>query len=113
MVWLSLFAYRLFARYDDLAARAAIEHPNTANSPLSHGKNWRNSRRRRVMTQQFRYLFAALILLAAAVPGDAADLTLKRVVLSTGGRGYFEYQAAVAGDATLTLRVPPDQADDG
>src|SRR5579863_4915521 len=48
----------------------------------------------------------------AASPGRAADLTLKRVVLSTGGVGYFEYEATVEGDATLSLDVPLDQVDD-
>ncbi len=32
-----------------------------------------------------------------ALPAAAADLALKRVVLSTGGVGYFEYEAAVDG----------------
>src|SRR5271170_4696210 len=54
---------------------------------------------------------AASVLLAAA-PAGAAELVLKRVVLSTGGVGYFEYEAAVAGDATLALDVPLDQVDD-
>ncbi len=50
--------------------------------------------------------------LLATSPADAADLVLKRVVLSTGGVGYFEYEAAVEGDATLALDVPLDQVDD-
>jgi hypothetical protein len=54
---------------------------------------------------------AASVLLAAA-PTHAADLVLRRVVLSTGGVGYFEYEAAVEGDATLALDVPLDQVDD-
>jgi hypothetical protein len=45
-------------------------------------------------------------------PADAAELALKRVVLSTGGVGYFEYEAAVEGNATLALDVPLDQVDD-
>ena len=49
---------------------------------------------------------------SAGAPADAADLVLKRVVLSTGGVGYFEYEAAVEGDATLALDVPLDQVDD-
>ena len=48
----------------------------------------------------------------AAAPADAADLVLKRVVLSTGGVGYFEYEADVQGDATLSLDVALDQVDD-
>ena len=45
-------------------------------------------------------------------PADTADLALKRVVLSSGGVGYFEYEAPVEGDAALTLDVPLDQVDD-
>ena len=45
-------------------------------------------------------------------PAAAADLALKRVVLSSGGVGYFEYEAPVEGDATVTLDVPLDQVDD-
>jgi hypothetical protein len=47
-----------------------------------------------------------------ATPSGAANLTLKRVVLSSGGVGYFEYEAPVEGDATVTLDVPLDQVDD-
>ena len=52
---------------------------------------------------------AALFIVPAA---RAADLALQRVVLSTGGVGYFEYAAQVTGDATLSLDVPLDQMDD-
>src|SRR2546423_7686504 len=52
------------------------------------------------------------VVLLAALPAGAADLVLKRVALSTGGVGYFEYEAAVEGDATLALDVPLDQVDD-
>ncbi|MEM1046536.1 MAG: DUF4139 domain-containing protein [Pseudomonadota bacterium] len=48
-----------------------------------------------------------------AGPASAAgDLALKRVMLSTGGVGYFEYEAEVDGDADLSLRVALDQVDD-
>ncbi|MGH6720161.1 MAG: hypothetical protein ACREER_12675, partial [Alphaproteobacteria bacterium] len=40
------------------------------------------------------------------------DLRLARVVLSTGGVGYFEFRATVEGDATLALDVPLAQVDD-
>ena len=43
-------------------------------------------------------------------PAHAADLSLQRVMLSSGGVGYFEYEAAVDGDATFSLDVPIDQA---
>ena len=42
----------------------------------------------------------------------AAELTLKRVMLSTGGVGYFEYEATVNGDEVLQLPVRLDQVDD-
>ncbi|PWC80912.1 hypothetical protein TSH100_28645 [Azospirillum sp. TSH100] len=40
------------------------------------------------------------------------QLTLTRVLLSTGGVGYFEYEATVSGDADLSLEVRRDQVDD-
>ena len=33
-------------------------------------------------------------------------------MLSSGGVGYFEYEAVVDGNATLSLDVPLDQVDD-
>lgn len=42
----------------------------------------------------------------------AQDLTLKRVMLSSGGLGYFEYEANIDGDATLKLTVSLGQVDD-
>src|SRR5579872_4323401 len=42
----------------------------------------------------------------------AQELTLKRVMLSSAGLGYFEYEARVDGDAVLKLTVPLDQVDD-
>jgi hypothetical protein len=56
------------------------------------------------------WILAAL--LAATGAAHAADLSLRRVVLSSGGVGYFEYAASVDGDATLSLDVPLDQVDD-
>ena len=40
------------------------------------------------------------------------SLPLKRVMLSTGGVGYFEHEATVTGDAELSLEVRLDQVDD-
>jgi hypothetical protein len=45
-------------------------------------------------------------------PANAADLSLQRIMLSSGGVGYFEYEATVDGNATLSLDVPLDQVDD-
>ena len=59
--------------------------------------------------------FLAVPLLAApSLAADAAPnaLALKRVLLSTGGVGYFEHEARVTGDAALTLEVRRDQVDD-
>jgi hypothetical protein len=42
----------------------------------------------------------------------AQDLALKRVMLSSGGLGYFEYEATVDDDATLKLTVSLGQVDD-
>lgn len=50
--------------------------------------------------------------LGTALPAAAGDLTLRRVMLSTGGVGYFEYEAMVSGDALLSLEVRRDQVDD-
>lgn len=58
-------------------------------------------------------LLASTALLLAATPVWADDgLVLKRVLLSTGGVGYFEYEARVTGDAALSLEVRRDQVDD-
>src|SRR5262249_3185557 len=43
---------------------------------------------------------------------QAPTLELKRVMLSLGGVGYFEFEATVNGDAELTLPVRLDQVDD-
>ena len=53
---------------------------------------------------------AAAALMASGA--DAADLALKRVLLSTGGVGLYEYEAEVEGDATIELKAPLDQIDD-
>ncbi len=53
-----------------------------------------------------------VLLLLGATPAVAADLALKRVMLSSAGVGYFEYEAEVDGPATLGLDVPLDQVDD-
>jgi hypothetical protein len=58
-----------------------------------------------------RWLIVALLSLLT-LPAVAQDLALKRVMLSSGGLGYFEYEAAVEGDATLRLTVSLDQVDD-
>ncbi len=53
---------------------------------------------------------AGLWPLARAVAADTP--TLKRVLLSTGGVGYFEFEAKVSGNDELSLPVRVDQIDD-
>ena len=53
---------------------------------------------------------AALALLSLSA--EAGELKLKRVMLSSGGVGYFEYQADVDGWETLEIPVRLDQVDD-
>jgi len=55
--------------------------------------------------------FAATMSLALCATA-ADDWTLRRVMLSTGGVGYFEYEATVTGDADLSLSVRLDQVSD-
>jgi len=57
------------------------------------------------------WLIVALVSVFA-LPAFAQDLALKRVMLSSGGLGYFEYEAEVDGDATLELTVSLEQVDD-
>ncbi len=56
------------------------------------------------------FVLAAVLALPAIASGQ--DLALKRVMLSSGGLGYFEYEAAVEGDAIVKLTVPLEQVDD-
>ena len=55
---------------------------------------------------------ALLGLIAFPTFAFAQELALKRVMLSSGGLGYFEYEATVDGNATLKLTVSLDQVDD-
>lgn len=60
-------------------------------------------------------MLTAGLVAAAGMPAlaqTADDLELRRVMLSTGGVGYFEYETVVAGNADLTLEVRLDQVDD-
>ena len=57
-------------------------------------------------------LLCPLIMVAGAMPSHAADLTLRRVMLSTAGVGYVEYAAPADGPVTFQLPVPLEQVDD-
>ncbi|HLB98415.1 MAG TPA: hypothetical protein VJK90_12160, partial [Acetobacteraceae bacterium] len=59
-----------------------------------------------------RVICIALLLLGLGGQMAAAELSLKRVILSSGGVGYFEYSADIDGDAALALDVPVGQVDD-
>ena len=54
---------------------------------------------------------AAAALLAAHT-AQATNLSLKRVLLSTGGVGLYEYEADIDDDAALEWKAPLDQIDD-
>ncbi|APR87567.1 hypothetical protein A7982_12916 [Minicystis rosea] len=57
---------------------------------------------------------AAAAVITMAAPAEAANegLALRRVLLSSGGVGYFEYEAKISGNADLPLTVRFDQVDD-
>jgi hypothetical protein len=61
-----------------------------------------------------RLLIAVVVLLqmGTAASFAAEPPQLRRVILSTGGVGYFEYEASADGDAQVTLDVPLGQIDD-
>lgn len=75
---------------------------------------------RAILLASTALLMAAPGALAANGTADASgsngpgggQLALTRVLLSTGGVGYFEYEATVTGDADLSLEVRRDQVDD-
>lgn len=60
----------------------------------------------------FLNVVALVGLIAFPTFAFAQELALKRVMLSSGGLGYFEYEATVEGNATLKLTVSLDQVDD-
>ena len=68
--------------------------------------------RRESSCTTFCSIVALLGLFAFPLSAFAQDLALKRVMLSSGGLGYFEYEATVDGDATLRLTVSLEQVDD-
>src|SRR5690606_4250304 len=74
-----------------------------------------------IMRILIRAVLGTSILLFAAAPAGAqqpgeditaGDFELRRVMLSTGGVGYFEYETRVTGEAALSFRVRRDQVDD-
>ncbi len=59
-----------------------------------------------------RLLTAVILSIGLGAPACLADPPLHRVILSTGGVGYFEYEADVDGAGTVSLDVPIAQIDD-
>ncbi len=57
-------------------------------------------------------LFPIVAFAVIASAAHASDLALKRVMLSSAGVGYFEYEAEADGPATLGLDVPLSEVDD-
>ena len=54
----------------------------------------------------------AVLLLLVATQASAEEPALRRIVLSSGGVGQFEFEADVTSAATLQLDIPLDQVDD-
>lgn len=63
-------------------------------------------------TQGAAGLLVAVAVVVAPALAAGQELELKRVMLSAGGVGYFEYEAEVDGDVVLPLSVRLDQVDD-
>ncbi|HVY14723.1 MAG TPA: hypothetical protein VHB27_05825 [Rhodopila sp.] len=59
-----------------------------------------------------RLLIAVILSTCLGASACLADTALKRVVLSTGGVGYYEYEAEVDGAGSVGLDVPIGQVDD-
>ena len=59
-----------------------------------------------------RLLVTLPLLFGMVTSASAADLVLKRAMLSSAGVGYFEYEAEVDGPTTLGLDLQLDQVDD-
>ncbi len=57
-------------------------------------------------------VLAILIGISWLSVANASELALKRVLLSSGGVGYFEYEALVVDDGKLSLDIRLDQVDD-
>jgi len=58
------------------------------------------------------FLMASASFAGLPLPAAAADLALERVVLSSGGVGYFGYEGVVEGDATLSFEASVGDIDD-
>ena len=59
-----------------------------------------------------RLILAGLIVASPSLATGQDSLALKRVTLSSGGVGYFEYETTIDGDTEILLPVRLDQVDD-
>ena len=59
-----------------------------------------------------RLILAGLIVASPGLATGQDSLALKRVTLSSGGVGYFEYETTIDGDTEILLPVWLDQVDD-
>jgi hypothetical protein len=64
-----------------------------------------------LIARTLRFGLATAILIVADLAA-AEPMVLKRVMLSSGGVGYFEHEAKVDGNTTLELELRLDQVDD-
>lgn len=64
-----------------------------------------------LIARTFRFGLATAILIIADL-AVAEPMALRRVMLSSGGVGYFEHEARVDGNATLELELRLEQIDD-
>src|SRR5437879_2440309 len=99
------------ARCGGCPKKVRIASPRTPQSRPSVAPAL-NHEREAPMRRRAVSILVLLVLCSLGGPAIAGDLALKRVMLSTGGVAYLEYEAEVEGDARLTFSVPLDQVDD-
>jgi hypothetical protein len=84
----------------------------TGEASMAESARKPSCRPRRVAAATRTVLLASVALTAGALAAAAAELPLKRVVLSTAGLAQFTHAGPVAGAGTLDLPVRLDQVDD-
>src|SRR6185437_16943911 len=94
------------------SGRTFLNFPRPCRGCVTVAVHGCNDRARGDLMRRLLTAIALLGLLALPAFASAQDLALKRVMLSSGGLGYFEYEAAVDGEANLKLTVSLDQVDD-
>jgi len=84
--------------------------PRSPGNPGGDGGSWEGNG----MSKSCSAAFWGIVLVVAGASAAVAapELALKRVMLSSGGVAYYEHDAVVDGDTTLSLAVRLDQVDD-